>query len=1009
MTSNRIQTVLAMAGATILAVLISPSPAAEADSGRITVLTDRTIWRHHVTFRPPVIGERGRYAELDVPRNPWVKRGEWLSSPMPASGWQEVDFDDSDWPRSPGALFGGYGDYRPAGPALICVRGRFGVRDPRRARGVTLAVKYRGGVVVYVNDREVARGHLPKGELTALTPATDYPRKAFVKPDGQTPLQGYGRRKPPADLLDRYEARIRSLRLEIPARLLRTGTNVVAFEVHRSPVPKGLPAMERGSWDTAGLVGVMMTAENNGEVRPNVEPSPGVRIWPAGVMLRIGRDADRGDPFEPVRPVRMTAPRNGTACGQVVVSAPKPAAKLRARMGELRSAKGKAIDGSVIRVRYAQLGGSYTPLREIPPTDATIQPVWLTARIPEGTAPGTYRGSLIITGLPKTAAVPVELTVVDWLAPDPGMWRTTVNLLQSPESVAGHYKVPLWSDEHFKLIEPSLKLMGEMGNDVVGISAVAWTVFGNDPLVQFRKVDGKFVPDLSLAERYLRLYAKHAGEPKYLSVNVWSYGMYYKGWGRDGNVPKSGPSKPPKGAPQKALVQSIPMHPLRGGIRAASIPVIATRGGRREMVLVPMYGREGTEELWRAVMDGLRGVVRKIGWREQCLMLGTSGDTWPSRETIAMFRKIAPDVQWRVLTHGGGAPRWGVSNYERTQLNGMTVGYLEIARRIRSGRIHVPTHPVTCNARDLVRSDPFALRALPITNTISSGFDGFCWKGLDYWEYITSKGKRRSALNTYVRFGNMVGGTPRTLAAPGPKGAVPTVQYEMLRQGTQESEAALSIREGLKNLYSTPGQRFDVVHLCLEGALSGVKRSDGSLVPSTPRRDIQLRLLYPTGAADTAKGPSEILAQTLFFGSGKKTVRFKPHADDKGTGFDLELTVGDDRWSKGGSGRLAVRFQRDGESCTGTFDGSFGGVSKKGRISGSFVRGGFTRLSETPPAENEFTRRCNAAIDNLAAVLLTGSRTSPQGGADVERHVRRLYATAAEVARAVKARRARQK
>lgn len=62
--------------------------------------------------------------------------------------------------------------------------------------------------------------------------------------------------------------------------------------------------------------------------------------------------------------------------------------------------------------------------------------------------------------------------------------------------------------------------------------------------------------------------------------------------------------------------------------------------------------------------------------------------------------------------------------------------------------------------------------------------------------------------------------------------------------------------------------------------------------------------------------------------------------------------------------------------------------------------------STAPPVENELTRRCDAVIDELAAVLLTGSRVSPQGGADVDRLVRRLYAAATEVAAVVEAKHA---
>jgi hypothetical protein len=42
-------------------------------------------------------------------------------------------------------------------------------------------------------------------------------------------------------------------------------------------------------------------------------------------------------------------------------------------------------------------------------------------------------------------------------------------------------------------------------------------------------------------------------------------------------------------------------------------------------------------------------------------------------------------------------------------------------------------------------------------------------------------------------------------------------------------------------------------------------------------------------------------------------------------------------------------------------------------------------------------RRCEAVTENLLSALETGSRCSPGGGGDLRRHVKRLYAAAAEV------------
>ena len=775
----------------------------------VQVLSTATAWRFHVTYRRPVVGT-ARRAEL-APKPPlrpwqqggarWVRWGEDLSPPLPHGDWTAVDYDDSGWPRSVGALFGGFGEGRYSEPALICVRARFGVTDPGAVEGMRLALQYRGGAVVYLNGTEIARKHLPAGPISLLSLAEDYPLAAYVAPDGKTVLQRLPY-NPPAELLQRFRARIRELTIDVPTRTLRKGTNVLAVELHRTAIRADLPAPLRDPWDTVGLCDLKLSVDPAAAraVQPNTAPPAGLQVWTAEAMLPVGCPVDWGDPFEPLGPIRLLAPRNGVASGQVVVSAkvvlpklagqamPVPFAGLSARVGQLTSDDGSAIRLREANIRYARLppaewpdrrhGGDrkkrrrwdFVPLERCPADGEAVQPIWLTVKVPANAHPGVYRGTLTIEGLADPAPVPVELTVYNWTIADPGRWKTCVNLLQSPQSVAGYYKVSLWSDEHFRLLESSLRYMGECGNDVLGVGAVARNVFGNDPLILFRKEDGRYVPDLKFLERYLTLYNRCAGRPQFLSIQVWSYGMYLRGAGRDGGKEEW---------------------------RSKTMPIGELRGDEVVTVDAPIYGEPGTERQWRAAMDGVCAIVEKLGWGRECILLGTSGDCWVGPLTVAFFRKIAPYARWRAITHGSGVPKWGPTPADRTQPNGMLVGYLELARRISSRRHKSQEVPITCNSRDCTGTDPFQYRALPTVNVGAANFDGFCWKGLDYWTHEGPDGKKRSALNTYVHFGNMVGSTPRTITLPGASGAVATVQYEMLREGIQDCEALILIRDAL--------------------------------------------------------------------------------------------------------------------------------------------------------------------------------------------------------------------
>lgn len=727
------------------------------------------LWRYHATYRP-LSGKKVK--ALDLAARRWVRWGHELEAPPPSADWAKPEFDDRGWPRRRAPLFGRYGGIREPGLALLCVRGRFGIEKDANPDDLNLAVTYRGGVVVYLNGKEIARGHLPAGDIDRFAPAEPYPLDAYMEPGGQKVLPTVGSKGPSANLLDRYESRLRTLTVSLPEDLLKTGVNVLALELHRTPLPKELlDPRKKPNWDTAGLVGVEFGGRGKRAVVFRNDSSTDFQVWNAEPMLRVGVDADRGDPFEPLGPIELLAPRNGLASGQVAISGVQTLGSIRGTVSELKSSAGDVIPVEALRVRYAQPvdDSGFVAMVEDAPSTGSIRSIWVSVKVPRDARPSAYTGWLEIEGLGKTTKVPVELTVYGWTVADPKDWKTCVNLLQSPESVAGYYRVPMWSDRHFELMAETMKLMGDCGNDVLGISAVRRNVFGDDPMLVFRKQGDKFVPELKFIRRYLELYDKYAGEPKFLSLHVWDYGMYQRGAGRDGGKAET---------------------------RATTIPVMLLEDDRLVPIDIPIYGPE-TENLWGEAMRGLRDIVTGLGWREECILLGTSGDGWPSPTAVEMFKKAAPFARWRAITHGGGVPQWGETDEERTQPNAMVVGYLELVRRITNRRMKLPDHPANCNSRDCVKSDPFQYRSLPILNTMSANFDGFCWKGMDYWTYVTPAGTERNALNTYVHFGNIVGSTPRMIAAPGPNGALPTVQYEMLREGIQDAEALQFIRDAL--------------------------------------------------------------------------------------------------------------------------------------------------------------------------------------------------------------------
>ncbi|MFO7898411.1 MAG: hypothetical protein R6V58_05060, partial [Planctomycetota bacterium] len=280
----------------------------DKDRGGKVILDTRSYWRVHVTLRPTLFGTqdeagprftgKGESERLERARGsrPYgrarraVLPPDGPRTPLPPPDWMKPGFDDSSWWRDPGPFFGG-GAYaweqrarphycrwgscsQPLSLALLAVRGKFEVTDPRRVEWLRLSAEFRGGAVVYLNGLEVARRHLPQGKVEPGTLADDYPKEAYVDPAGaaisskilwHARKPGRWKDKEALERLRRAELRVRRIDdLELPAEPLRRGTNVLALEVHRAALaPFSLTVNPResrtrwarsGLWNTLGLV-----------------------------------------------------------------------------------------------------------------------------------------------------------------------------------------------------------------------------------------------------------------------------------------------------------------------------------------------------------------------------------------------------------------------------------------------------------------------------------------------------------------------------------------------------------------------------------------------------------------------------------------------------------------------------------------------------------------------------------------------------------------------------------
>ncbi len=813
---------------------VSVTSAAEGQ----VVLDTHSYWRAHVTLRPTVFGTRddarthprGRLAGRGWSRKEPVLPENRPYTPLPPANWMEPDFNDSQWWRDPGPFFGGaaymyeqrarphesrYGWIsQPISLALLCVRGKFAVDDPVRVKSLKLSVEFRGGAVVYLNGKEVARSHLPTGKTGPETLADDYPTEAYVDEKGEFLYHwnphSLATKPEYAKLKERAELRVRKIEsLELPTTHLRKGVNVLALEIHRAALAsvalKTNRNREDGCWNTVGLMSTRLVAEGGGITSNSRRPS-GLEVWNVNPVESLF-DTDYGDPNEPLRPVLVVGARNGRFSGQVVVSSTEalknlkvevsklehedgkfslPPTRIRYPRAELVEGGGKTVTGeksrlpsyrfdalletlpSVVEVKHLTLSRGKQWEGEAPWLGA-VQPIWLTVSVPGNAPAGRYGGNLTVTANGSDpVTVPVEVRVHGFRLPDVKELRTWVDFVEAPENLAVKYNIPLWSEEHWSLVRKSMGFLAEVHNKTLYVPLICRTNHGNSQsMVRWvRKGDGSYDYDFSLMERYLDI-AREAGlEPEVVCFQVWDYHIGRDTWWKIGT-----------GMYSQTTVNEPQQIP---------VTLLDLQTHETEELKGPKYGSPEAEDFWRPVAAGVLKRVNRQGWGE-AITLGLSGDYVPPKSTVQMWARLWPGVPWAAMAHGSAKDFYGVP-----------VGYM-----------------VTILHRDFA-VDPEIRRSYGWKRkqriALFDRFKGRLHAQLAYHRVTAEislmsnlRGPGRMALDSFVWRSRYPGtswggiGLPPAVLAAGPEGPVSTCRFEMFREGLQECEARIFIEQALQD------------------------------------------------------------------------------------------------------------------------------------------------------------------------------------------------------------------
>jgi Glycoside hydrolase 123, catalytic domain len=837
-------------------------PAVAGEAKPVVVLDTMGFWRMHHELRPPVI-------RLGDQLKPALVLQRWMNQrtvPAP-EGWQKADFDDGEWFRGTALR-----SIKSPWLSRVCLRGKFQVTEPDKVTTLRLSVDFHGGIIVWVNGRELCRRHLPAGKLSRDTVANPYPPEAFVDEKGIMLFPGnirwhhpsrknfWKNRPVTAEMTRRMGLQRRSLQdVSIPAAMLRRGTNVLAVELVRSAYDKSVEearstfkaANEQYAYQvffaTCELERLRVTAADKTGLVPNARRAAGFQVWnspPAATDF----DLDFGDPCEPLRPIALLGPRNSMVSGKVVVGDTKPLRGLRAVASDLHSNQGGTIPAACVQIRYGlpwskeRVTESHrrapppypypaTPLLclsdappEVPvstqnwprydptPVDGAVAGVWATVTIPAGAASGTYSGEMTIEVQgEKPVQVPLRVKVAEWVAPDAKDFTTWVDLIQSPDTLALEYQVPLWSPEHWKMIDRSFALLGQAGNRTLYLPLIGHTNLGNEEsLVRWiKKGPNQFEFDFSILDRYLDSAIKNMGRPEIVIASVWELYMLDP----SGKLPKDEKYAELRRIRQERMPANVLQHGGKIGL-GPMVSVLDPATGTTSLIELPKYSEPAAKAQWTALLGKLREHLAQRGL-DQALMFGLNTDAWAPRATVRFFNEILPGTPWVIQSHDGfsvggkllhGIAKigyqtrtWGVAFSDEDRHN---LGRVNSPASVRSaGHLYGWNKPERIALFERFSLNPFTYarwRYFAEVN-ITGSQRGFGRVGADLWRVIKDKrGRRIGTAHERYPESHWRNLTIRTsVLAPGVGGPAATMHFEAMREGLVDAEARIQIEKAL--------------------------------------------------------------------------------------------------------------------------------------------------------------------------------------------------------------------
>ncbi|MBZ4189431.1 DUF4091 domain-containing protein [Niabella beijingensis] len=166
-----------------------------------------------------------------------------------------------------------------------------------------------------------------------------------------------------------------------------------------------------------------------------------------------------------------------------------------------------------------------------------VRPVWITIEIPRTAEKGRYTAKVEVTSpAGKRQELNLTLDVIDLLLPEAGAWTFHLDQWQHPSAIARVNKVAVWSDAHFRVMEPQMRMLADLGQKVITatLNKDPWHVQTQDPyedmIIWTKEKNGRWSYDYGIFDKWVS-FMMGLGIKKMIncySIVPWNNEIHYK-------------------------------------------------------------------------------------------------------------------------------------------------------------------------------------------------------------------------------------------------------------------------------------------------------------------------------------------------------------------------------------------------------------------------------------------------------------------------------------------------